>query len=98
MAKPTSPPRRKALWCVREVMEQRGIMSVSALWRLLAAIGVTVSISNLGRLIDGKLQHWNQDVIEGLLTVLECNIEDILVTEIAKPRKQSSGIRPKSAR
>lgn len=85
MASKSKLQRRKAVWRVRVVMAERGIRSVSALSRLLKENGVTVSVSHLGRLIDGKLQLWNQEVIEGLLTVLECEIGDILATETQPP-------------
>lgn len=59
-------------------MAERGIRSVSELVRQLEKVGVTVSISQLGRLIDGKIQHWNQSIIEGLLEVLDCELSDII--------------------
>ena len=91
MARKTQKPKPKQVeWRVREIMEQREVPSVSALKRLLEEIGVTVSISNLGRLIDGKMKLWNQEVIEGLLTVLDCEIGDIL-TVAAEPSKKRPG-------
>ena len=58
-------------------MAERNVRSVSELVRRLEDIGVSISIAQLGRMIDGKTQHWNQDVIEGLMTVLECQIGDL---------------------
>lgn len=58
-------------------MAERNIRSVSELVRRLEDIGVTISIAQLGRMIDGKTQHWSQEVIEGLVTVLECQIGDL---------------------
>jgi DNA-binding Xre family transcriptional regulator len=58
-------------------MAERNVRSVSSLVRQLEAIGVSISIAQLGRLIDGKTQHWSQDVIEGLMTVLNCNLGDL---------------------
>ena len=59
-------------------MAERGIRSVSELVRQLDNIGVSVSVAQLGRLIDGKTQLWNQQVIEGLMTVLDCEFSDLL--------------------
>jgi len=50
---------------------------VSELVHRLDDIGVAISIAQLGRMIDGKTQHWNQDVVEGLITVLDCQIGDL---------------------
>jgi biotin operon repressor len=59
-------------------MAERGVRSVSELARRLEEIGVSISISQLGRMIDGKTQLWNQDVIEGMMTVLDCELSDII--------------------
>ena len=73
--KPT--PRRAVVWRVRVLMAERNVRSVSELVRRLEDIGVSISISQLGRLIDGKAQRWSQEVIEGLMTVLECEVGDL---------------------
>lgn len=79
----SSMPRKKLLrrriveWRVRDLMEQRGIPSVSELVRQMDEIGVSISIAQLGRLIDGKAMHWSQDAIEGLITVLQCKIGEL---------------------
>jgi DNA-binding Xre family transcriptional regulator len=58
-------------------MAERNIRSVSELVRRLDDIGVAISIAQLGRMIDGKTQHWSQDVVEGLITILDCQIGDL---------------------
>lgn len=45
--------------------------------RRMEGIGVSISIAQLGRLIDGKTQHWSQEIIEGLMTILECQVGDL---------------------
>lgn len=77
MPKKKSPARRSVVWRVRVLMAERNVRSVSELVRRLEDIGVSISIAQLGRLIDGKTQHWSQDVIEGLMTVLECGVGDL---------------------
>lgn len=82
MAKKQSQPRRKVTWRVRVMMAEREIRSVSELVRRLEQVGVSISISQLGRLIDGKTQHWSQEVLEGLMLVLDCELSDLLHSEI----------------
>jgi DNA-binding Xre family transcriptional regulator len=77
MPRKKSPARRSVVWRVRVLMAERNVRSVSELVRRLEDIGVSISIAQLGRLIDGKTQHWSQDVIEGLMTVLECGVGDL---------------------
>ena len=60
------------------MMAEREIRSVSELVRRLEQIGVSISVAQLGRLIDGKTQHWNQEVIEGLMTVFDCELHELL--------------------
>lgn len=78
MRKKPSAPRRKIAWRARVVMAERGIRSVSELARRLEVIGVSISVSQLGRMIDGKTQLWNRDVIEGMMTVLGCELSDLV--------------------
>lgn len=77
MSKKTAPVRRKIIWRVRVLMAERNIRSVSELVRRLDEIGVSISNAQLGRMIDNKSAHWSQEVIEGLVTVLECHVSDL---------------------
>ena len=77
MPRKKSNPRRAVVWRVRVLMAERNVRSVSELVRRMEDIGVSISIAQLGRLIDGKTQHWSQEVIEGLMTVLECQVGDL---------------------
>lgn len=73
--------KRKLIWRVRVVMAEHGVRSVSELVRQLDDIGVSISVAQLGRLIDGKALLWNQQVIEGLMTVLDCELSDLLYSK-----------------
>lgn len=77
MATSTKPRRLK--WRTRVMMAERGIRSVSALRRKLGELGVDISESQLGRIIDGKSSHFNAKVVGGLLTALDCGLNDLLV-------------------
>lgn len=70
---------RQLHWRARVVMAERGIRSVSALSRKLNALGVSISESQLGRIIDGKSSHFNSVVVGALLTALDCGLSDLLV-------------------
>lgn len=76
MARISTKPRRLK-WRTRVVMAERGIRSVSALRRKLDALGVDISESQLGRIIDGKSSHFNSAVVGGLLTALNCDLTDL---------------------
>jgi DNA-binding Xre family transcriptional regulator len=60
-------------------MAERGIRSVSALCRTLNTLGVSISESQLGRIIDGKSSHFNAAVVGALLTALDCPLSELLV-------------------
>ena len=77
--KAKSTPLKRLVLRIRNVMVDRGFRSVSALQRSLAAIGVAISVPQLIRVVDGDARHINKDVIEGLLTLFDCAIGDLLV-------------------
>jgi DNA-binding Xre family transcriptional regulator len=79
--KPSKTPRKSVVWRVRVVMAERNVRSVSELVRRLEEVGVSISVAQLGRLIDGKTQHWSQEVIEGMMTVLDCELSDLVRSE-----------------
>ena len=76
--------RKTVVWRVRVMMAERNVRSVSELVRQMEDIGVSISVAQLGRLIDGKTQHWSQEVIEGMMTVLDCELSDLLRTTADK--------------
>jgi DNA-binding Xre family transcriptional regulator len=61
-------------------MGDRGVRSVSALQRSLVAIGVAISVPQLIRVVDGSAKHINKEVIEGIMTVLNCNLNELFAT------------------
>jgi DNA-binding Xre family transcriptional regulator len=79
MTKKLSIKPRRLQWRARVVMAERGIRSVSALSRTLNSLGVDISESQLGRIIDGKSSHFNSTVVGALLTALDCGLNDLLV-------------------
>ena len=79
MATKSSIQPRRLQWRARVVMAERGIRSVSALSRRLNSLGVDISESQLGRIIDGKSSHFNAAVVGALLTALDCGLSELLV-------------------
>jgi DNA-binding Xre family transcriptional regulator len=65
-------------WRLNVVMSERRIKTVTELKRRLDAIGVSISSAQLGRVVWERPQKINIDLLEGLVTVLECSVSDIL--------------------
>jgi DNA-binding Xre family transcriptional regulator len=70
--------KRTIEWRLNVVMSERRIKAVSELRRRLAAIGVSISSAQLGRVVWERPQKLNVELLEGLLTVLECDVADII--------------------
>ena len=82
----TAPPSqstdlRQLQWRTRVVMAERGVRSVSALRRQLQKLGIDISDAQLGRIVDGKSSHFNSRVVAGLLTALNCGLDDLLAVQ-----------------
>lgn len=77
MAINQTPTLKKISWRARVLMAERGVRSVTELAKLLGNVGVDISVSQLGRLIDGKSKLWNQEVIEGMMTVFDCGLSEL---------------------
>ncbi len=80
MEKQDRPPRRRLEWRVRETMSARGIRTVTALVELLGQRGYEISISQLGRMIDGKSKSFNSETVVWLMEVLKCDLDGIIVS------------------
>lgn len=72
--------KRKIVWRVRVMMAERGVRSVSQLGRMLADSGVDISTVQLGRMIDGHTQYIKLEVIEGLMNVLDCGLDELITS------------------
>lgn len=68
---------------IRVVMAERGIRSVAALQRMLKATGVEISVPQLIRIVDGQSSHVSTAVLGGLISVLQCGIEDLIAVTTA---------------
>lgn len=82
MSKPSPKITKRLVWHARMLMAKHNIRSVSALVIRLNEIGISISIAQLGRLIDGKNKLWNQEVVEGLLVIFDCSLSDMIETVV----------------
>lgn len=79
---------------IRVVMAERGIRSVAALQRMLKAIGVDISVPQLLRIVDGQSSHLSTAVLGGLITVLQCGIEDLIAVSSKHPSPMTPDATP----
>ena len=79
---------------IRVVTAERGIRSVAALQRMLKAIGVEISVPQLLRIVDGQSSHLSTAVLGGLITVLQCGIEDLITVSSRHPAHMSQEAAP----
>lgn len=75
---------------IRVVMAERGIRSVAALQRMLKTTGVEISVPQLLRIVDGQSSHLSTAVLGGLVTVLQCGIEDLIAVSGRHPTATTS--------
>ena len=86
MPKPPKPPAakkptvqiRKVDFHIRDMMARRGIKTITELGKRLASIGIKIANPNLGKLVDGKSTYWSQETLVGLMTVLDCELSDLI--------------------
>jgi hypothetical protein len=76
-------PERSIMLRVRVCMAERGIRSVAALHRLLIEAGVEISHPQLIRVVDNRAQHLNVALLNGLLNVLGCRVDELFGETLA---------------
>ncbi len=69
---------RKVDFHIRDMMTRRGIKTITELSRRLASIGIKIANPNLGKLVDGKSSYWSQETLVGLMTILDCELSDLV--------------------
>lgn len=96
-------------WNLRQVMATRGMFATTDLAPLLSERGITLSASQIYRLVVERPERLSLKVLMALLDVLDCTMED-LITPVAVPgatRKARTasgkeaglgGLRPRRAR
>ena len=80
MSRHPNRPRTVRL-AIKERMGARGVTSVVALHALLREAGVRISHSQLTRIVNNESELLNLAVVNGLMTVLRCDADELFVTE-----------------
>ncbi|MFZ6757612.1 helix-turn-helix domain-containing protein [Undibacterium sp. Ji50W] len=66
---------------LRELMAEHKIRSVSALHRILISKKVTVSHSQLLRIVDNKADHWKVEFLSAFIEVFQCSESELFKIE-----------------
>ena len=96
-------------WHLRKVMADRGMFSTTDLIGPLAQRGITLSSSQVYRLVTERPERLSLKVLMALLDILDCSMEDLIepaaAAKPARKAKTASGeeagvgvLRPRRAR
>lgn len=97
-------------WRLREIMAARGLHNISDLIPLLTERGITLSASQIYRLVGTRPERISLTVLGALVDALECTVEDLCdfrVEAASLPKAANAGpnvidlnttIRPERAR
>jgi DNA-binding Xre family transcriptional regulator len=103
-------PKLDYRWHLRQVMATRGMFSTTQLLPLLAERGITLSSSQVYRLVVERPERLSLRILMALLDILDCAMDDLIEpvtaagTGTAKKAKAAGGeagvgeLRPKRAR
>lgn len=68
----------KIEWRLLNMMAERRIRTVTALRKLLLSHDIEISSQQMGRLVNQFPERLNTQYLRGLLTVLDCDITDLI--------------------
>jgi len=68
-------------WRLKILLAERDIDTAVELHRRLEEVGVPISAVQLGRIIKEPPARLSMEVLRGLITVLQCNISDLIRVE-----------------
>ena len=72
-------------WRVRVMMAERHIKTITELRKQLEEVGVEISTTQLGRIVDALPTRLSSEVLAGLTTVLRCDIGDLIRVARRRP-------------
>ena len=75
-------------WRLRVIMAERRIPTATGLGRLLAQAGHQITSSQLSRILDNRPDRINMALLEALLTVLQCSLDDLMPMAGASPHQE----------
>lgn len=70
--------RKHLVWKLPIVMANKRIKSIAELKRRLETVGIDITSTQLGRMHFDRPSRLNLELLEGLATVLDCEISDIM--------------------
>jgi len=70
--------RKKIVWKLPTVMSEREVYTQSQLQELLKDYGISISTPQLSRIHKKLPEFLKVEILEGLLTVLDCTIDDLI--------------------
>jgi DNA-binding Xre family transcriptional regulator len=107
-------PKLDYQWHLRTMMAQQGMFNTSDLIPLLAARDITLSSSQVYRLVTERPERLSLKILMALLDILDCRMDDLIepvaaARATARPKKAAAGgaagseaglggLRPKRAR
>jgi DNA-binding Xre family transcriptional regulator len=80
-------------WRLRELMAERGLFTTTELVPLLTERGITLSASQVHRLVTGTPERLSLQVLAALCDALDVTPADLIITDAANtaPRAAASG-------
>lgn len=72
---------RQLVWRLAVLMAEHKIKTTVDLTRRLKEVGVTISPSQLGRIVYDRPRRVSTELLEGLVNVFECGVEDLFRLE-----------------
>lgn len=76
-------------WHLRQVMAARGMFSTTDLIKPLKARGITLSSSQVYRLVTERPERLSLKILMALLDILECDMTDLIEPVAAVPAGKS---------
>jgi DNA-binding Xre family transcriptional regulator len=70
--------RKQLEWKLYKIMADRRIKSIAELRRRLETVGIEITSTQLGRMHFDRPSRLNLELLEGLATVLDCELNDIM--------------------
>ena len=100
-------PKLDYCWHLRQVMAQREMFATTDLIEPLKARGITLSASQVYRLVVERPERLSLKILMALIDILDCSIEELVEpVEVAAPRTKKAvggdagigSLRPRPAR
>lgn len=73
----------KLVWRLAALLGERKIFNYAELQRMLKDVGVDISSVQISRLVRGEPEKYNRALIEGLMSVLDCTLDELIATTVA---------------